>query len=175
MISTSSNLSTSFFTTSCKVGFRHLCICLIGYASSSIKIRWVQVVALIPLRSAIVQPIAPLCCLSNIFSLPFCALSNADETITRKVFSSPRKRYFNSFRSSFKSNFGNCKLEGTANFSFGGSASNYSLHNPITSSSSTASRIEHTCLTSHFCGRSEERRVGKECSEPCRSRWSPYH
>ena len=24
-------------------------------------------------------------------------------------------------------------------------------------------------------GRSEERRVGKECSEPCRSRWSPYH
>ena len=24
-------------------------------------------------------------------------------------------------------------------------------------------------------GRSEERRVGKECSELCRSRWSPYH
>ena len=23
--------------------------------------------------------------------------------------------------------------------------------------------------------RSEERRVGKECSEPCRYRWSPYH
>ena len=23
--------------------------------------------------------------------------------------------------------------------------------------------------------RSEERRVGKECSEPCRSRWSPCH
>ena len=26
-----------------------------------------------------------------------------------------------------------------------------------------------------FARRSEERRVGKECSEPCRSRWSPYH
>ena len=26
-----------------------------------------------------------------------------------------------------------------------------------------------------FLLRSEERRVGKECSEPCRSRWSPYH
>ena len=26
-----------------------------------------------------------------------------------------------------------------------------------------------------FRQRSEERRVGKECSEPCRSRWSPYH
>ena len=24
-------------------------------------------------------------------------------------------------------------------------------------------------------GRSEERRVGKECDELCRSRWSPYH
>ena len=23
--------------------------------------------------------------------------------------------------------------------------------------------------------RSEERRVGKECSQQCRSRWSPYH
>ena len=23
--------------------------------------------------------------------------------------------------------------------------------------------------------RSEERRVGKECAEWCRSRWSPYH
>mgnify|MGYP000654427030 CR=1 FL=1 len=26
-----------------------------------------------------------------------------------------------------------------------------------------------------LAGKSEERRVGKECSEPCRSRWSPYH
>ena len=24
-------------------------------------------------------------------------------------------------------------------------------------------------------GSSEERRVGKECVQPCRSRWSPYH
>src|SRR3546814_803068 len=27
----------------------------------------------------------------------------------------------------------------------------------------------------HFGGRSEERRVGKECVSTCRSRWSPYH
>ena len=26
-----------------------------------------------------------------------------------------------------------------------------------------------------FACRSEERRVGKECVNPCRSRWSPYH
>src|SRR3546814_9295446 len=26
-----------------------------------------------------------------------------------------------------------------------------------------------------FIGRSEERRVGKECVSTCRSRWSPYH
>ena len=30
-------------------------------------------------------------------------------------------------------------------------------------------------LSSGEAPRSEERRVGKECSEPCRSRWSPYH
>src|SRR3546814_14040940 len=28
---------------------------------------------------------------------------------------------------------------------------------------------------SQRCLRSEERRVGKECVSPCRSRWSPYH
>ena len=27
----------------------------------------------------------------------------------------------------------------------------------------------------HYAGRSEERRVGKECLRLCRSRWSPYH
>ena len=27
----------------------------------------------------------------------------------------------------------------------------------------------------HVPGRSEERRVGKECLSVCRSRWSPYH
>src|SRR3546814_14550581 len=26
-----------------------------------------------------------------------------------------------------------------------------------------------------YLGRSEERRVGKECVSTCRSRWSPYH
>ena len=29
--------------------------------------------------------------------------------------------------------------------------------------------------THAVCGRSEERRVGKECGYQCRSRWSPYH
>src|SRR3546814_4517615 len=30
-------------------------------------------------------------------------------------------------------------------------------------------------LTREWAGRSEERRVGKECVSTCRSRWSPYH
>ena len=30
-------------------------------------------------------------------------------------------------------------------------------------------------LTKQHPGRSEERRVGKECRIGCRSRWSPYH
>src|SRR3546814_16968339 len=29
--------------------------------------------------------------------------------------------------------------------------------------------------TENLLGRSEERRVGKECVSTCRSRWSPYH
>src|SRR3546814_4464340 len=31
------------------------------------------------------------------------------------------------------------------------------------------------CLVQHQRTRSEERRVGKECVNTCRSRWSPYH
>src|SRR3546814_19062263 len=31
------------------------------------------------------------------------------------------------------------------------------------------------CLAPDVVIRSEERRVGKECVSPCRSRWSPYH
>src|SRR3546814_12992462 len=30
-------------------------------------------------------------------------------------------------------------------------------------------------VAGHCFFRSEERRVGKECVSPCRSRWSPYH
>src|SRR3546814_1896179 len=30
-------------------------------------------------------------------------------------------------------------------------------------------------LAAFGAGRSEERRVGKECVSTCRSRWSPYH
>ena len=34
---------------------------------------------------------------------------------------------------------------------------------------------QYTVLAGPKCFRSEERRVGKECNLPCRSRWSPYH
>ena len=33
----------------------------------------------------------------------------------------------------------------------------------------------HCYFTLKDAQRSEERRVGKECSVTCRSRWSPYH
>src|SRR3546814_13678287 len=32
-----------------------------------------------------------------------------------------------------------------------------------------------SALLMQWGGRSEERRVGKECVSTCRSRWSPYH
>ena len=33
----------------------------------------------------------------------------------------------------------------------------------------------YSATEAQYDERSEERRVGKECSSPCRSRWSPYH
>ena len=38
---------------------------------------------------------------------------------------------------------------------------------------STAAELEAWAV--RLDGRSEERRVGKECEDLCRSRWSPYH
>ena len=35
--------------------------------------------------------------------------------------------------------------------------------------------VEFLRETQDIFGRSEERRVGKECLRLCRSRWSPYH
>src|SRR3546814_6340613 len=35
--------------------------------------------------------------------------------------------------------------------------------------------IDHLRVARRSTGRSEERRVGKECVSTCRSRWSPYH
>ena len=35
--------------------------------------------------------------------------------------------------------------------------------------------VAHYAAKGRACHRSEERRVGKECIPPCRSRWSPYH
>ena len=41
--------------------------------------------------------------------------------------------------------------------------------------SADLSKLQINIVRSHAAGRSEERRVGKECIPPCRSRWSPYH
>ena len=35
--------------------------------------------------------------------------------------------------------------------------------------------VEFQYDTEYLHARSEERRVGKECNQVCRSRWSPYH
>ena len=51
---------------------------------------------------------------------------------------------------------------------------------PHADSNAVGNLVLHVCgSTRHFVGSvlggSEERRVGKECSVTCRSRWSPYH
>ena len=45
------------------------------------------------------------------------------------------------------------------------------LADPVVETLSVRELPDHTPAR----GRSEERRVGKECRMPCRSRWSPYH
>ena len=40
---------------------------------------------------------------------------------------------------------------------------------------SDAVKTEYRAIVDAHGKRSEERRVGKECVQPCRSRWSPYH
>ena len=45
------------------------------------------------------------------------------------------------------------------------------LAHEIGTTQSVIARLEDAA----YRGRSEERRVGKECMEGCRSRWSPYH
>ena len=46
---------------------------------------------------------------------------------------------------------------------------------PDTVEREVVNRIEKSMQTISGIDRSEERRVGKECIPPCRSRWSPYH
>src|SRR3546814_2272354 len=48
---------------------------------------------------------------------------------------------------------------------------------PAAGSATTSFQARMVSLTKALmaAGRSEERRVGKECVSTCRSRWSPYH
>ena len=91
MTPTSSSFSTSFLTTSCKVGFRCLFICLTGFASSSRKILWVQIDASITLRSVMVSPISPLSYRNRFFSLPSCYFIQGGRDDHRKGFSLSKK------------------------------------------------------------------------------------
>src|SRR3546814_15033955 len=43
-----------------------------------------------------------------------------------------------------------------------------------TRASSTSAASRRWLAARNFCGRSEERRVGKECVRTCRSGWVPY-
>ena len=69
----------------------------------------------------------------------------------------------------------NCsfQVEGTGTFTPTGEA------NPFIGSLNKPERVAENRIEiifdSYLENRSEERRVGKECVQPCRSRWSPYH
>ena len=48
-------------------------------------------------------------------------------------------------------------------------------YRPATFESVVGQRALTITLKNAIATRSEERRVGKECTSWCRSRWSPYH
>src|SRR3546814_1438086 len=50
-----------------------------------------------------------------------------------------------------------------------------SVPHPYPQTLDAALRLEGQPQGADLGGRSEERRVGKECVSTCRSRWSPYH
>ena len=47
--------------------------------------------------------------------------------------------------------------------------------NKLRNSNDVKNKILFDNIVNQLKGRSEERRVGKECASMCRSRWSPYH
>src|SRR3546814_6725924 len=49
------------------------------------------------------------------------------------------------------------------------------LFDQVANSLLTGQRFGGGAAVGRKLGRSEERRVGKECVSTCRSRWSPYH
>src|SRR3546814_13228280 len=54
---------------------------------------------------------------------------------------------------------------------FGGAGNNYSMH----AIAETVQRLRDDPGAFGLVGRSEERRVGKECVSTCSSRWTPCH
>src|SRR3546814_4636232 len=70
-----------------------------------------------------------------------------------------------------------CSSDGDVPFGNAGSTTGGSVCAPgqsITCACADGSQGAQICRADGT-GRSEERRVGKECVSTCRSRWSPYH
>src|SRR3546814_11934784 len=93
------------------------------------------------------------------------------------LFRSDSKQFNQEFR--IQSSF-----DGPFNFSLGANYTRfktvneyYVMFNALTAIawSPPFSPVPFTAGASWDPGRSEERRVGKECVSTCRSRWSPYH
>src|SRR3546814_15083113 len=57
----------------------------------------------------------------------------------------------------------------------GAALSQYARHRAGQCHGRPARGYHHVRIVAGRAGRSEERRVGKECVSTCRSRWSPYH
>jgi hypothetical protein len=109
----SSNLTTSFITTSFMLGFSQRCASREGLAPSSRWIWCIQMDGSIPFRSATVHPIASLCSFSTSNRLSSWSFYRSEAMMTGRVSLIPRKAYLSLSGRGFNSSFNRDLREGT--------------------------------------------------------------
>jgi hypothetical protein len=113
MMPASSNLTTSFITTSFMLGFSRRCASRKGLAPSSRWIGCIQMDGSIPFRSATVHPIAYLCSFNTSNRLSSWSFCKSEVMMTGKVSLAPRKAYLSLSSKGFNSSFVGNLREGT--------------------------------------------------------------
>ena len=110
---TSSNLTTSFITTSFMLGFSQHCASREGRTPSSRWIWCIQIEGLIPFKSTIVHPIAYLCSFNTSNRLFSWSFSRSKAMMIGMVLLDPGKAYLSLSSNGFNSSFGGDSREGT--------------------------------------------------------------
>jgi hypothetical protein len=113
MMPASSNLTTSFITTSFILGFSRCCASREGLAPSSRWIRCIQMDGSIPFSSTTVHPIAYLCSFNTSNILSSWSFCRFEAMMAGRVSLAPRKAYLSLSGRGFNSIFSRDSREGT--------------------------------------------------------------